>query len=130
MEELNLLGQKVIAHFLADQGQQLPDGIVDQSALFRFVHSGHRGDRRWLFTQLQLLERISDQTGGNLSTTGGFDGMVPSLLGLRWGQADQRANLGLVLGFLLTRCQQTLTRFGIRFACVLATEMGLGLWEC
>jgi hypothetical protein len=97
VERLDFLGQDGVAGLLAEQGQEVADGLIDQPALFGFGCSLSGLGGLCLPSQIQLLDGGFDDSGCDFAASGLFDGALPGQLRLFGGEADQRPNLGFVL---------------------------------
>jgi hypothetical protein len=98
---LHLLSQNVVAGLLAEEHEKSADGTVDQLPLLVLVLAGSAGDGLCRSGYLELLDGAFHHLRCDFAAWRLFCGALPRHVGLLWGEASQRAQLILVLGFPL-----------------------------
>jgi hypothetical protein len=106
VESLDILGQKVMAGLLAQEHQELADGLVDHLPPLGSGLVGFAGGGLLTSAKSELLDGGFDDTGSDSAAGGLLDGVLPGQLSLICGQSNQRPDLGFVVGLLMTFSQQ------------------------
>ena len=97
MERLDFLVDEVVSGLLADQHQQLANGLVNDLPMLGFVDPDQARHRVGVLLELQVAHGALDQLGGDLASAGQLDSLFPGALG--WGQGSNRLRMFSRSGF-------------------------------
>ena len=114
MQSLDSFGQDFVGSFLAQEHEELPDGVVDQAAPFRFGLAGFTSGRSFAPAEPKLSDGGFNDSRGDSAAASLLNGLLPGELRLLRGESDQGPDLALVFRLLLTICQQSRKDLGRR----------------